>query len=140
MPMLGRLRRRSDDRPAEATAGSLDSAIRGDLDDLVAALDDLGQADCARLHAFWAGIDPAALTTAHEHARHAAARTGRLESIGEVQAELYDWGAAGRRRGTTGWGEQWVDPGQPDISDGATRQGAVPALLELRQNHPAKLV
>ncbi len=134
MPALGKGRRRPDDdhgqAPVPGVPGSLDAAIRGDLDDLLAALDGLGQADCARLHAFWSGIEPAVLTTAHEHARDAAGRTRRLDAIADIQAELYDWGAAGRSRGTTGWGEQWVDPGQPDISVGANRQAAVPALID----------
>jgi hypothetical protein len=134
MPTLGQGRRTPHDGHPETAvpsgAGPLDPAIGGDLDDLLAALDGLGQADCARLHAFWSGTEPAALTAAHEHARDVAERTGRLDEIAAIQAELYEWGAAGRRRGTTGWGEQWVDPGQPDISVGANRQAAVPALID----------
>jgi hypothetical protein len=111
-------------------AEPLDPAIRGDLDDLLAALDGLRQADFARLHAFWNGVEPERRAAAHAHAQEAADRTGRRDEIRRVQDELYEWGAAGRRRGTTGWGEQWVDPGQPEVGDSESRQSAVPALLD----------
>lgn len=107
-----------------------EAAIRRDLDDLVASLPSLGPVECARLHAFWSGIEPAERAAVHERAQAAASAADRRVLIRGIQQEILDWGAEHQQRGTTGWGEQWVDPDPDEKRGGSARSAAVPAIVD----------
>ncbi|MHB8459562.1 MAG: hypothetical protein ACYDAK_04600 [Candidatus Limnocylindrales bacterium] len=101
------------------------------LDELTAALPTLGPAECARLHAFWAGADPARRATAHARAQTAAtAAPDRRAAIRDVQDAIVRWGDEPQTHGTTGWGEQWVDPDPVETAGGSARSAAVPAIVD----------
>ncbi|MHB8398613.1 MAG: hypothetical protein ACYDCI_06730 [Candidatus Limnocylindrales bacterium] len=106
------------------------TAIRRDLDDLIASLPKLGPVEYTRLHAFWSGIEPAERAAAHERAQAAATAADRRALIQGIQRTILDWGGEQQSRGTTGWGEQWVDPDPDEKRGGSARSAAVPAIVD----------
>jgi hypothetical protein len=120
---------RATARARDSTRGIRDPEIRGDLDDLVAAVASLTPGDCGRLHAFWRGTDEAARAVAHDHAQAFAERSGRREAIRELQGELLDWSRTGASD-RSGWVEAALGPDPSSAAGGPGRDLAVPAIMD----------
>lgn len=121
-------------RPSRATAkdstrGIRDPEIRGDLNDLVGAVESLSPGDCGRLHAFWRGTDETARAVAHDHAQAFAERSGRRDAIRALQGELLGWSRTGAGD-RSGWVEAALGPDPSSAAGGPGRDLAVPAIMD----------